>query len=414
MVVLGIFAAALAAYELIAARVERAGLTRPMAFVAVGAVVAAANVIDPLQGERPAGILLPLAEIALTLVLFSDASRINIGWLRRDYGLPARLLGPGLLMSIGLGTLVGFWLLGELDAWECCLLAAILAPTDAALGAPVVDDRRVPPLIRRSLSVEAGLNDGLAVPFVLLCVAGATVTEGFEPGTFWATTLVEKIGIGIVAGILVGFLAGEIARRGRRYGWASGTSEQLAMAGIAVALFVFTEELGGSGFIAAFAGGMTAGSRLRRERSPAVAFVAEEGAVVGAFVFYALGMSTVALFGELTWEIVAYALLSLTVVRMAPVALALIGTGLRARSVAFVGWFGPRGLASVVLALVVLEQDAELSGIDTLVLTTLVTVVASIVLHGVSAAPLARRYGEWAKGLPADAPELRDPGSGTD
>ena len=410
MVVLGIFAAALAAYELVAIRVEAAGLSRPLAFVAVGALVAATGIVDPLPGDEPAGVLLPLAEIALTLVLFSDASRINLGWLRQDYGLPARLLGPGMLMSIGLGTLAGLWLFDQLDAWECCLLAAVLAPTDAALGAAVVEDGRVPSRIRRSLSVEAGLNDGLAVPFVLLCVAGATVTEGFEPGSFWASTLAEKIGIGVLAGVAVGVLAGELARRGRRTGWASGTSEQIAMAGIAVALFVFTEELGGSGFIAAFVGGLTAGSRLRRERTPAVAFMDEEGTVVGAFVFYALGMSAVALFGDLSWEIGLYALLSLTVVRMLPVAVALIGSGLRARTVAFVGWFGPRGLASVVLALVVLEEDAELTGIDTLVLATLVTVILSIVLHGLSAQPLSRRYGGWARSLPADAPERGDPG----
>jgi NhaP-type Na+/H+ or K+/H+ antiporter len=414
MVVLGIFAAALAAYELIAVRVERFGLSRPMVFVAVGAIVVAAGVIDPIEGESPAGILLPLAEIALTLVLFSDASRINLGWLREGYGLPARLLGPGMLMSIGLGTLIGLWLFGQLDAWECGLLAAILAPTDAALGAPVVVDRRVPPQIRRSLNVEAGLNDGLAVPFVLLCVAGATVVEGFEPGSFWLTTLFEKIGIGVVAGVAVGLLAGELARRGRRDGWASGTSEQVALAGVAIALFVFTEELGGSGFIAAFVGGLTAGARLRDDRKPAVGFVDEEGTVVAAFVFFALGMSAYALFGDLTWEIGVYAVLSLTVVRMVPVALALLGSGLRARTVAFVGWFGPRGLASVVLALVVLEQDNELHGIDTIVLATLATVVLSIVVHGFSAAPISRRYGEWAKRLPADAPELSDPVASTD
>ena len=414
MVVLGIFAAALAAYELVAVRIERTGISRPMVFVAVGAIVAAAGVIDPIEGESPAGLLLPLAEIALTLVLFSDASRINLGWLRENYGLPGRLLGPGLLMSIGLGTLVGLWLFGELDAWECGLLAAILAPTDAALGAAVVEDERVPGKIRRSLNVEAGLNDGLAVPFVLLCAAGATVVEGFEPGSFWITTLVEKIGIGVAAGIAVGLLAGELARRGRRTGWASGTSEQLALAGVAVALFVFTEEIGGSGFIAAFVGGLTAGSRLRVAGKPAVAFVDQEGALVAAFVFYALGMSAVALFGDLTWEIVVYAVLSLTVVRMVPVALALIGSGLRGRTVAFVGWFGPRGLASVVLALVVLEQDNELQGIDTIVLATLATVVLSIFVHGFSAAPLSRRFGEWAKRLPADAAERDEPAPGTD
>lgn len=408
MLVLGIFAAVLAAYELAATRLGRLGISRPMVFVAVGALVTLTGAFEPLPGDEPAGVLLPLAEIALALVLFADASRVNLAWLRRDYGVPLRLLGPGMLMTIGLGTLLGLWLFG-LNGWECAALAAILAPTDAALGAAVVEDERVPRPIRQALSVEAGLNDGLAVPFLLLFVAGATVSEGFEPGSYWASTALEKVGIGLLAGVAVGAVVAELARRGRRAGWASGVSEQLAMAAAAVALFAFTEELGGSGFIAAYVGGLVAGSRLGTDSAPAVGFVDEEGTVVGAFVFFALGLIALELLDALTATIVVYALLSLTVIRMLPVALALLGSGLRARTVAFVGWFGPRGLASIVLALVVLEQDDELRAIDTVVLTTLVTVILSILLHGLSAGPLTRRYGGWAKALPPDAPELAGP-----
>lgn len=408
MLVLGIFAAVLAAYELAATRLGRLGISRPMVFVAVGALVTLTGAFEPLPGDEPAGVLLPLAEIALALVLFADASRVNLAWLRRDYGVALRLLGPGMLMTIGLGTLLGLWLFG-LDGWECAALAAILAPTDAALGAAVVEDERVPRPIRQALSVEAGLNDGLAVPFLLLFVAGATVSEGFEPGSYWASTALEKVGIGLLAGVAVGAVVAELARRGRRAGWASGVSEQLAMAAAAVALFAFTEELGGSGFIAAYVGGLVAGSRLGTDSAPAVGFVDEEGTVVGAFVFFALGLVALELLDALTATIVVYALLSLTVIRMLPVALALLGSGLRARTVAFVGWFGPRGLASIVLALVVLEQDDELRAIDTVVLTTLVTVILSILLHGLSAGPLTRRYGGWAKALPPDAPELAGP-----
>jgi len=408
MLVLGIFAAVLAAYELAATRLGRLGISRPMVFVAVGALVTLTGAFEPLPGDEPAGVLLPLAEIALALVLFADASRVNLAWLRRDYGVPLRLLGPGMLMTIGLGTLLGLWLFG-LNGWECAALAAILAPTDAALGAAVVEDERVPRPIRQALSVEAGLNDGLAVPFLLLFVAGATVSEGFEPGSYWASTALEKVGIGLLAGVAVGAVVAELARRGRRAGWASGVSEQLAMAAAAVALFAFTEELGGSGFIAAYVGGLVAGSRLGTDSAPAVGFVDEEGTVVGAFVFFALGLVALELLDALTATIVVYALLSLTVIRMLPVALALLGSGLRARTVAFVGWFGPRGLASIVLALVVLEQDDELRAIDTVVLTTLVTVILSILLHGLSAGPLTRRYGGWAKALPPDAPELAGP-----
>ena len=181
MLGLGIFAAVFAVYGLIAVRAERIGLSRPLVFVVAGAVVALTGAVDPLSSARPASLLLSLAEIALALVLFADASRVSLVRLRRRAGLPARLLGPGMLLSIGLGTVVGLWLFGALDGWECAALAAILAPTDAALGAAVVEDERVPQRIRQALNVEAGLNDGLAVPFLLLFVAGATVTEGLEP-----------------------------------------------------------------------------------------------------------------------------------------------------------------------------------------------------------------------------------------
>ncbi len=406
MLGLGIFASVVAVYGLLAVRVERWGLSRPLVFVVAGAAVALTGAIAPLSGGEPASLLLSLAEIALVLVLFSDASRVNLARLRQGAGLPTRLLGPGMLGSIGLGTLVGVFLFGRLDGWECAALAAILAPTDAALGAAVVEDVRVPGRIRQALNVEAGLNDGLAVPFLLLFVAGATVTEGLEPASFWATTLAQKVGIGVLAGLAVGAVAGELARRARRDGWSSQTSEQLAMAGAAIALFVFTEELGGSGFIAAFVGGLFAGSRLGRERRPALGFADEEGAVVSAFVFFALGLFAVELFDQITWEVCAYGVLSLTVVRMLPVALALLGSGLRGPTVAFIGWFGPRGLASVVLALVVLEEDRQLTNIDTIVLTTLFTVILSIVAHGFSARPISGRYAEWVKTLPPEAPEF--------
>lgn len=408
MLGLGIFAAVFAVYGLVAARLDRLGLSRPLVFVAAGALVALTGAADAFVEDRPAGILLALAEIALALVLFADASRITLTALRGGSALPGRLLGPGLILSIGLGTLAGLWLLGVLDAWECAILAAILAPTDAALGAAVVEDVRVPKRVRQALNVEAGLNDGLAVPFLLLFIAGAEVTEGLEPASFWVTTVVQKVGIGVVAGVLVGALAGAAARRARQAGWSTEASEQLALTGVAVALFVGCEEIGGSGFIAAFVAGLAAGNALRDERGPAVLFADREGALISAFVFFALGLAAVALFDALSWQEVVYAVLSLTVIRMVPVAIALAGTGLRWPTIAFVGWFGPRGLATVVLALVTLEEIPSSPAADVIALTSLVTVILSVVAHGLTAAPLSARYGRWAASLPPGAAELRE------
>lgn len=405
MLGIGIFAAVFVVYGLFAARAERVGVSRPMIFVAAGAIVALVGTVDPPPGGEDAAALLLIAEVALALVLFADASRVNLGRLRRRAGAPFRLLGPGMLLSMALGTAVGLLLFPGLDPWECAALAAILAPTDAALGSAVVENKRVPRFIRQTLNVEAGLNDGLAVPFLLLFVAGATVSEGFEPASFLTTTMLDKIGIGVLAGLIAGFGGGELARRARDSGWSTGASEQLAMAGLAVALFAITEELGGSGFIAAFVGGLLAGSRMSAERRPTVSFADEEGAVIAAFVFFALGLSMVKLADQLSWQVFAYALASLTLIRMLPVWLALLGTGLSRPTVAFIGWFGPRGLASIVLALVVLEQQEELKNIDTIALTTLLTVLFSVIAHGISAGPLSRIYGEWAASLPGDAPE---------
>lgn len=406
MLGLGIFAAVVAVYGLVAARLAKVGVTRPVAFTAAGILVGVAGVEHPLVEGRPTGLVLAIAEIALTLVLFADASRITLSGLRHGTTLPLRLLGPGMVLSIGLGTLAGLWLFGALDVWQCAVLAAILAPTDAALGAIVVQDRRVPGRIRQALNVEAGLNDGLAVPFLLLFIAGVEVQEGLEPGSFLATTLLEKVGIGVILGVALGAAAGYAARRTREGGWSTQGSEQLALAGVAVAIFVFCEELGGSGFIAAYVGGLAAGNLLRSERGPAMVFTDREGSVVSSFVFFLLGLITVELAADLAWESVAYAALSLTVVRLAAVAVALAGSGFGRQTVAFVGWFGPRGLATIVLAVVALEELGASPATDLIVVTALMTVVLSVVAHGVSASPLAARYGRWAGALPASAPEL--------
>ena len=221
-------------------------------------------------------------------------------------------------------------------------LAVILAPTDASLCGPAVHDQQVPPRIRFALDAESGFNDGAAVSLLLLFVAGATVTEGIRPASFWVTTALEKIGIGVLAGVLVGLLAGELARRARRAGSSTPTSEGLALAGVAVAGFVFTQELGGSGLVAASVAGLAAGQRLSGEAEPALGFAEAEGAVAATFVFFALGLVGVELLDEVTWSECAYAMLSLFVVRPLAVALALIGTRLRWPTVAFTGWFGPR------------------------------------------------------------------------
>jgi len=345
------------------------------------------------------------------MVLFADASRMGFVRFRRDAALAMRLIGPGMLAAVGLGTVLAAWLFGALDWWECAALAVMLAPTDVSLCAPAVQDRRVPARVGFALTVESGVNDGPAVPLLLLCVAGATVAEGIRPGSFWATTALEKIGIGVVAGVLVGLIAGELVGRARQAGWSNPASEGLALAGVAVAVFVFTQQLGGSGLIAAFVAGVAATARPRATGEAALGFAETEGAVVATFVYFALGLVGVELLDRLTWRECAYAVLSLALVRPLSVTLALMGTKLRLPTIAFMSWFGPRGLASVVLALIVLAGEPRLHGIDAIALTALVTVLLSMVAwdHRRAAHPPLRRLGDGASprraragpGLPA-------------
>ena len=397
MVALGLLACLIFAFGLIARRVEGSIVTAPMVFVSAGLIANWTGLVDfGAATHAPAGeaevsraVVFIVAELALVLLLFSDAARIDLRTLRGN-PLPARLLGIGLPLTIGLGTALALLLLSDLQLWECAIVAAVLAPTDAALGQAVVSDKALPRHIRQGLNVESGLNDGGSVPFLMLFIALAATHEGLEDG--WVRFTLEQIGYGAAIGAAAGAAGGLALKRATERGWSTPVFRRLAMAALAVIAWFVADELGGNGFIAAFVGGCAAGMAAGRVRERLLGFSEEEGEVLNLAVFFIFGVFAADALGSATWEIVAYAVLSLTVIRMLPVALSVIGLGLRAPTVAFLGWFGPRGLASIILGLVVIEEAPLLPGLKVIFVTMTVTVLLSVFAHGATAAPLSRRY----------------------
>jgi sodium/hydrogen antiporter len=297
-------------------------------------------------------------------------------------------------------------LLTELEFWEAAIVAAVLAPTDAALGQAVVASRAVPARIRQALSVESGLNDGLSVPFLALFLAIA-VDQTVPAASDWFGFAAEQIGLGTLIGVAVGGGGAWLLERSAERGVTTPMFEQFGVLALAVLAFVLADEAGGNGFIAAFVGGLAAGRVGARSGERIFEFTDEQGQLLGLAVFFVFGTVAIAFLDAADLGIVVYATVSLTLVRMVPVALAVSGMGFRPSTVAFMGWFGPRGLASIILALVVAEEEPELPALGVILAAMTVTVLASVVLHGLTALPGVRAYARNTERLPAGAPELR-------
>ncbi len=383
---LALVAALVFAWGMLSARLERFDVTAPITFVLAG-VLLTHGPLAPLGFSPSHDTVKVLAEITLVLVLFSDASRVGLRDLHADMGLCLRLLGIGLPLTMGLGALLAFALFHGMGIWLALLVGAALAPTDAALGAGMMVNQAVPARIRRLINVESGLNDGIATPVVLVAVAGAAGTAGIGPGEAAA-----ELALGVLIGAVVGGAGGFVVKAARRRGWAEGDFAGSAVLALAVCAYACALALHGNGFIAAFVGGIAFGAIGGRRGERLVPFVEETGALVSLLVWLAFGaIAVVPALTGLTWQTVVYAVGSLTLIRMVPVAIALAGARLGGTAVALIGWFGPRGLASVVFALLALEDLGQHAGQAVSVIG--LTVLLSVIVHGATADPLARRYG---------------------
>jgi len=388
---LATIAAAVFLWGLTSARLERADVTGPIVFALVGYLLVETGLV---AGAAEPETILPLVETALVWVLFSDAARVPLRDLRADAGRCVRLLALGLPLTVVAGWVLAAWLLPGLGGWLALLVGAALAPTDAALGASVVTNPAVPTRVRRLITVESGLNDGIVTPVVFVALAGAVSAEGLADAPGPAAALLDLL-IGAAVGGAVGAVGGRLLREARSRGWAAEELSGIAVLGLAAAAYAAALVAQGNGFVAAFCGGLTFGATAGRRGPAEVAFTEQAGSLLGLIVWLIFGAIAVpVLLDHAGWTTLLYAVLSLSVVRMVPVAVATLGASMDARTVLFVGWFGPRGLASLVFALITLEELGQ--GADDAVAVITATVLLSVVVHGISAAPLAARYGRSA------------------
>src|SRR5215213_9981452 len=343
-----VLAAVVFAFGLVSRRLEGTVLTAPIVFVVAGAILGPAG-LGLVEVNLDDHTVLLVGEIALALVLFTDAARINLSALRQNEGLPLRLLCIGMPLTIAFGTASAALLLTDLTLWEAAIVGTVLAPTDAALGQAVVSNPRVPGRVRQALNVEAGLNDGLSVPFLALFLTLAVAEEELQPASYWIRFALEQVGLGILVGVGVGLTGSWFMSWASKREWMTDSSQRLALLALAIIAWALADTVGGNGFIAAFVGGLAAGPTVERVGEQLIRFTEAEGQLLNLSVFFIFGVLVVGLLESLSWEVAVYALLSLTLVRMLPVALSLYGTHLRGISVLFAGWFGPRGLASIVL-----------------------------------------------------------------
>ena len=391
-------------YAAISGRLGSTPVTQAMVFVAVG-LLAGNQALELIEADAAGQFVRHLAEATLALVLFTDAVRVKLGRLRRESLVPARLLGIGLPLTIVAGTVAGLALLPGLDLWTAAALATMLAPTDAALGLPVVSNRRLPSRIRQGLNVESGLNDGVCVPLLIIFLTIAEAEEGavhVEP----LRVILEEIGFGALAGLAAGALGAWVLRGFAARGWMEGTWKQINAVVTPFMAYMVAVALGGSGFIAAFVAGIVFRAVAGGQAEATTHLAEESGELLNAVTFLLFGAVLLGpALGDLDWRLVAYAVLSLTVVRLLPVALAMVGTGMRRVTVGFLGWFGPRGLASIVFVLLLLEET-DLPQRSLLLAAVTWTVALSVYAHGLTAWPGANRYADWYDAHAQDHPAM--------
>ncbi|MGI9595652.1 MAG: cation:proton antiporter [Acidimicrobiales bacterium] len=384
-----IVAVAVFGFAMVSERFSMSPVTAPMVFTTIGIVVGTGGFgwfdLD-LEGEAVS----ILVEATLVLVLFTDAIRIDLKVLRRQAIMPGRLLGIGLPLTIVAGTAAALVVVPDLGLAEAALLAAVLAPTDAALGQAVVSDQRLPVRIRQALNVESGLNDGIAVPVVTVLLAWAAA-EGAGGAGDWVELAARQVGFGVAAGVAAGAVGGRILDSRSSVDAVEGVYRQLATIAVAVAAFGLAGVLDGNGFIAAFTAGLTFGQIARHQCSGVQDFTEDEGELLSAITFVIFGAVLVGpMLDELSWQTAIYAIASLTVIRIVPVLIAMIGSGTFLETRLFLGWFGPRGLASILFALVVVEELDSPAG-RTIFTVAAWTVLASVFAHGLTANAWAGR-----------------------
>ena len=379
-------------YSLVAGRIERSFISGPMIFVVAGFLLGPFG-LGWFKGNSTSNDLRVMADLTLALILFIDAANSDMSVLKRQFRIPARMLLVGLPGAIALGFGVALMIFDVLSIYEAAILATMLAATDAALGKAVVSNKAVPAHLRASLNVESGLNDGICVPIVLFFIALSVSEQGDEYSGSALALVAQELGIGMAVGVGLALFGATLMRWCWKQGWVTDIWMQMTVVGLALASFAIAQSLHGSGYIAAFTGGMFFGS-MTKEHGHRLVLAAEGiGETLALVTWLLFGAMVIAqVFKFFTWDVVLYAVLSLTVVRILPIYISLTGSGESNASKLFLGWFGPRGLASIVFAIMVI--NAGVPNGKFLVLVVICTVFLSLIVHGVSANPLAKWIGK--------------------
>lgn len=390
---LALLAGAILLFSSIAGRIEKSWISGPIVFILFGFLIGP-RALDILSLEMQRGMLKTLAELTLALVLFIDAAGADLKVLRRQAVIPIRMLGIGLPLTLLLGFGAGLLLFGELSIMEVAILATILAPTDAALGQTILKEKAIPENLRQGLNFESGLNDGICVPILLVLLALAVEQASQASGYHLALSyLITELGIGLLVGVVLTTTSVHLLRFARQHNWLTTGWVQLTVFALAITTFATAQTLGGSGFIATFCGGLLFGHLLKGQDGELLHFGEGTGDAFELITWVLFGAGVVGkALPDLTWPIAGYAVLSLTVIRMLPIFISLSGTGVSTEGKLLLGWFGPRGLATVVFAIMVINANLPHGAIITTIVSF--TVVLSIILHGISARPWLKR---WAR-----------------
>jgi NhaP-type Na+/H+ or K+/H+ antiporter len=408
MIILGVFVLLVFLFSLVSKRVQKSFVSGPMVFTLAGILMY--FVFPELYGyEVMDKTVKTIGEITLAVVIFSEASRISLRQARKESDIPGRLLIIGMPLTIIAGTLIAVLMFSDFSLWEAAVLAAILAPTDASLGAAVVNSPKVPWRIRHALTVEGGLNDGLSIPFLMLFIALARTDAGSRQ-TSWVVYTMQQIGFGILVGVALGWIGGKMLTYTDRRGWMENHSQQLALLSLAILSWWLGEYvLHGNGFIAAFIAGVMVYQGFQSADIRMADFDENWGDMLIYFVFFIFGTIAATDLVRLSLSMWMYAALSLTFIRLIPIVVSMIGTRLQTPSVLFMGWFGPRGLASIVLGLIFLGEQADIPGEATITMVVIATVMLSVFVHGASAVPAINVYDRKIALFPDDAVELQEP-----
>lgn len=377
-------------YGVVSKRLESTIISGPMVFVSFGFILS--GEVTGLITGRDHTLINIIANITLILILFSDASRISLRLFREEYDLPRRLLGLGLPLTILAGLCVGILMLTELPLWQAAVLATVLAPTDAALAQAVIGSESVPGRIRQALNVESGLNDGICFPILLLFIYLADMSGGHYTAKYWIQFITFQLIIGPLIGIIVGYIGGKLVLWSVNKNFMTGNFQRLSIVGLSFLAFFAADLVGGNGFISAFFAGLIFGNTARMVSGPIFNFGEAEGELFILLTFMLFGSIMVPeVLQSFSFIYLIYALISLTVLRMIPVAISLIGKGLTTSSLLYLGWFGPRGAASILYVLMVVDKHS-LSGENIIFTITATTVLMSVFLHGITAVPFAKAY----------------------